>query len=228
MIEVEQNLSLKPGDTPEHFSARRRMIQEQIIARGVRSAKVIAALQVVPRHRFVRESLEMAAHDDNPLPIGENQTISQPFIVGYMTDALQLLGDERVLEVGTGSGYQTAVLAEVAAEVYTLEINPDLVVEGALRLKKLGYDNVNVRYGDGYAGWPEEAPFDCIVVTAAPDHIPPSLLEQLKVGGRMIIPVGEKEQELLLVTKRKDGSFRREPRIPVRFVPMLREPEQNN
>ncbi len=227
VIETEQSLELKPGDSYRHYHIRKRMIRDQIVARGVKDPKVIAALETVPRHRFVSEALEGAAYDDNPLPIGENQTISQPFIVAYMTTALQLSGNERILEIGTGSGYQAAVLSEIVSEVYTVEINDNLIIEVALRLKKMGCQNVHLHYGDGYEGWPEFAPFDGIIVTAAPDHIPPSLLDHLKIGGRMIIPVGDKEQELLLVTRREDGSFKQESRIPVRFVPMIREVEKD-
>jgi len=218
MIELDQNLDLKPGDSHEHYHARKRMIREQVISRGIKDVSVLKALEVVPRHRFVRESLENSAYDDNPLPIGEAQTISQPFIVAYMTAALELKGPERILEVGSGSGYQAAVLSEIVRDVYTVEINQNLVIEVALRLKKLAYENIHFRYGDGYDGWTEEAPFDGIVVTAA----------QLKSGGKMVIPVGEKEQELVLVTKLDNGSFRQEPRIPVRFVPMIRETEKKN
>lgn len=227
-MEFDQSLDLKLGDSHRHYHARKRMIREQIVSRGVKDLNVLKALERVPRHRFVSEALESSAYDDNPLPIGENQTISQPFIVAYMTAALELQGRERILEVGAGSGYQAAILSEIVREVYTIEINQNLIIEVALRLKKLGCNNVNLRYGDGYEGWPELAPFDGIVVTAAPDHVPPSLIEQLKVGGKMVIPVGEKEQELLLITKLEDGSVDRESRIPVRFVPMIREAEKKN
>lgn len=228
MIEFEKDSGLKLGDSPGHLQARKKMIKEQIVVRGVRDAKVLKAMEVVPRHRFVDENLENAAYDDTPLPIGENQTISQPFIVAYMTAALELQGEERILEVGAGSGYQSAILSEIVAEVYTIEINENLAIEVALRLKKMGFNNVKLKFGDGYKGWPEYAPFDGIVVTAAPDHIPQSLVDQLKVGGRMVIPVGESEQELVLVTKQEDGSYAKESRIPVRFVPMIREAERKN
>ncbi len=228
MIEFHDCSELKLGDSPAHYHQRKRMLRSQVLARGVKDERVLKALEVVPRHRFVRENLEGSAYDDTPLPIGENQTISQPYIVAYMTAALQLQGHERVLEVGTGSGYQAAVLAEIAAQVYTVEISVNLAIEAALRLKKLGYDNVELKFSDGHDGWPEEAPFDNIVVTAAPDHIPGVLVEQLKVGGRMVVPVGEKEQELLLITKLKGGAYRKETRIPVRFVPMVRHSEKRN
>ncbi len=228
MIEFAADTGLKPGDSHRYLQQRKKMIKEQIISRGVRSSRVLKAIESVPRHRFVDEGSEGNAYDDTPLPIGESQTISQPFIVAYMTAALDLRGGEKVLEVGTGSGYQAAVLAELVNEVYSIEINENLIIEVALRLKKMGIGNIDLRFGDGYQGWQEEAPFDCIVVTAAPDHIPPSLVEQLRVGGRMVIPVGDSEQELVLVTKRQDGTYHRESRIPVRFVPMLRQTERNN
>lgn len=228
MFDFEKDVELVHGDTPRFLRERRGMIKEQVVARGVNDPLVLAAMEAVPRHRFVHERMEEAAYDDSPLPIGENQTISQPFIVAYMTAALELRGTERILEVGAGSGYQAAVLAEIVDRVYTVEISEDLVIEVALRLKRMGYDNIEVRYGDGYLGWPEKGPFDGIVVTAAPDHIPESLVEQLRVGGRMVIPVGQKEQELLLVTKLEDGSYKKESRISVRFVPMIRQTEKNN
>ncbi len=228
MFDFEKDVELVHGDTPRFLRERKKMIKEQVVARDVNDPFVLAAMEAVPRHRFVHERMEEAAYDDSPLPIGENQTISQPFIVAYMTAALELRGSERILEVGAGSGYQAAVLAEIVDRVYTVEISEDLVIEVALRLKRMGHDNIEVRYGDGYLGWPEKAPFDGIVVTAAPDHIPESLVEQLRIGGRMVIPVGQKEQELLLVTKLEDGSYKKESRIPVRFVPMIRQTEKNN
>ncbi|MFQ5707349.1 MAG: protein-L-isoaspartate(D-aspartate) O-methyltransferase [bacterium] len=226
MFETLQELDLKPGDTKRYFHLRKRMIEEQIRARGVRIPFVLRGIERVPRHRFVDESLELQAYDDSPLPISEGQTISQPFIVAYMTAALKLSHDSKVLEVGTGSGYQAAVLAELVEQVYTIEINANLAIEASRRFKKLGYYNINLRYGDGYKGWPEEAPFDGIVVTAAPDHIPKPLVEQLAPGGKMVIPVGEKSQELLVISKSFDGSVKKESRIPVKFVPMTGEAEK--
>jgi len=225
MFDLEKDRDLTRGDTHEHFQARKNMIRDQILVRGVRNSTVIRAMAAVPRHRFVSEDLENKAFDDSPLPIGENQTISQPYIVAYMTAALELKGGEKVLEVGTGSGYQAAVLSEIASEVYTLEINENLAIEVAARFKKMHYDNVNLRFGDGYKGWSDHAPFDGIVVTAAPNHIPQRLIEQLCVGAKLVIPVGESEQELVVVTKLSDGTIKRESRIPVRFVPMIREAE---
>jgi protein-L-isoaspartate(D-aspartate) O-methyltransferase len=226
MFDLDKDRDLTRGDTHEHFQARKNMIRDQILVRGVRNSTVIRAIAAVPRHRFVSEDLERRAFDDSPLPIGENQTISQPYIVAYMTAALELEGGERVLEVGTGSGYQAAVLAEIASEVYTIEINENLAIEVAARFKKMNYENIHLRFGDGYRGWPDEGPFDGIVVTAAPNHIPQRLIDQLRIGAKLVIPVGESEQELVVVTKLADGTIKRESRIPVRFVPMIREAEK--
>jgi protein-L-isoaspartate(D-aspartate) O-methyltransferase len=176
-------------------------------------------MRKVPRHRFVPANLAEAAYEDNPLPLILGQTISQPYIVAYMTQALQLRGTERVLEIGTGSGYQAAVLAELVPEVYTIEILPELAEQARTTLETLGYKNVRIRIGDGYMGWPENAPFDRIIVTAAPDHVPQPLIDQLKPGGKMIIPVGRMEQDLVLIEKSEQGVSRRST-IPVRFVPM--------
>lgn len=228
MIDLDNFSTLKLGDSSRHLHARKKMIRLQIEARGIRDERVLRALEEVPRHRFVSENLEKLAYEDTPLPIGENQTISQPYIVAYMTEALSLKGDERILEVGAGCGYQAAALGEIVADVYTVEINENLAIEAALRLKKMGYTNVHLKFGDGYKGWPEEAPFDGILVTAAPNHIPQTLVDQLKVGGRMVIPVGESEQELILVTKLQDGSCRKDSGIPVRFVPMIRHNQSSN
>jgi protein-L-isoaspartate(D-aspartate) O-methyltransferase len=226
MIDLDKNRGLLRGDTQEHFQARKNMIRDQILVRGVRNSMVIRAIAAVPRHRFVNESLEKKAFDDSPLPIGENQTISQPYIVAYMTAALELQGGERILEVGTGSGYQAAVLAEIASDVYTIEINENLAIEVAGRFKKMEYRNIHLRFGDGNNGWPDHSPFDGIVVTAAPNHIPKRLIEQLRIGAKLVIPVGDTEQELVVVTKLSDGTIKRESRIPVRFVPMIREIEK--
>lgn len=228
VINLEKEYELKPGDTEKFVLSRKKMIKEQIVARGVKDPAVLKAIAETPRHRFVLENLEPSAYDDTPLPIGENQTISQPFIVAYMTEALELRGDERVLEVGTGSGYQTAILSEIVSEVYSVEINEDLVIQAALRFKRMGLTNIRLRYYDGYKGWAEEAPFDRIIVTAAPDHIPQSLIDQLKIGGKMVIPVGDGDQELILVTKINKENYSKDVRIPVRFVPMLREEERKN
>lgn len=198
---------------------RRQMVETQIRARGVTDARVLAALERVPRHRFVRDEDRASAYGDHPIAIGSGQTISQPYIVAYMTEALRLAPDARVLEVGTGSGYQAAVLGELAAQVYTVEIVPALAKRAAEVLSTLGYTNVLVREGDGYAGWPEHAPFDGVIVTAAPDHIPQPLADQLRIGGRLVVPVGTDQQELLVLTKTATG-MREESRLPVRFVPL--------
>ncbi len=186
------------------------------------SPAVIAAMGRVERHEFVPEALRARAYEDRPLPIGYGQTISQPYIVALMIDLLEPAAGDRVLEIGTGSGYQAAVLAELGLEVYSIEIVPELGDEAAARLDRLGYDKVATRVGDGYYGWPERAPFDGLVVTAAAGHVPPPLIEQLKPGGRMVIPVGEpyRVQHLVLVTKSADGSLRSRQLLPVRFVPL--------
>lgn len=198
---------------------RRLMVREQLQARDVKDARVLAAMGKVPRHKFVAKDLARYAYEDCPLPLTLGQTISQPYIVGYMTQALELRGGERVLEIGTGSGYQAAILAELVAEVYTIEILPELAARAQSTLDALKYTKIHIRCGDGYIGWPEAAPFDRIIVTAAADHIPQPLIDQLKPGGKMIIPVGSEEQELILVEKSAQGISRRST-IPVRFVPM--------
>jgi protein-L-isoaspartate(D-aspartate) O-methyltransferase len=197
------------------------MTDSQIRARGVRDPLVLAAINKVPRHLFVPEGMRGWAHADEPLPIGQGQTISQPYIVAYMTEALGLQGGERVLEVGTGSGYQTAVLAEIAREVWTIEIVESLALQARSILDSLGYANIHYRVGDGSGGWPESAPFDAVIVTAAAASIPGPLEDQLAVGGRMIIPVGTDFQELFLVHKEKTG-LRRERLLAVRFVPLVK------
>jgi protein-L-isoaspartate(D-aspartate) O-methyltransferase len=202
---------------------RERMVRQQIEARGIAGAATLAALRQVPRHRFVPEDRRSQAYQDQPLPIGYGQTISQPYIVAYMTELARPRPGLRVLEIGTGSGYQAAVLAAAGAEVYTIEIVAELARWGERNLRETGFAGVNARAGDGYHGWPEAAPFDAIIVTAAADHIPPPLLNQLKDGGRMVIPVGSpfRTQTLMLVTRRgKDLAT--EALLPVRFVPLTR------
>jgi len=201
---------------------REKMVESQIKARGVKDPRVLSALLKVERHRFVPKKYLDSAYSDQPLPIGEGQTISQPYIVALMTELLELKANEKVLEIGTGSGYQAAVLAELAKEVYTIEIVEPLAYMGKKRLSELGYQNVIVKAGDGYLGWPEAAPFDAIIVTAAPDHIPAPLIDQLKEGGRMVVPVGSYAQELKKIVK-KSGKVETTNIIPVVFVPMTGE-----
>ena len=196
------------------------MIEKQIKGRGVTDKKVIDAMKKVKRHLFVPEEMQDLAYRDSPLPIGHEQTISQPYIVAFMTEAAQLTAADRVLEVGTGSGYQAAILGEIAAEVYTVEIIPEHAEAAEKRLEKLGYDNVHVRQGNGYAGWEEQAPFDAIIVTAAPPEIPENLLEQLTIGGKLIVPVGSFAQELKRITRTHTG-YETEDLMAVRFVPMV-------
>lgn len=205
---------------------RREMVRTQLKARDITDEAVLAVMERVPRHLFVPESERFRAYADHPLPIGLRQTISQPYIVAYMTQALQVEEGDRVLEIGTGSGYQAAVLSHLAAEVYSIEILPDLAEQAGERLSVLGYDNVQVRAGDGYFGWPEHAPFDGIMVTAAPDHVPPRLVEQLAPGGRLVMPVGERYQELIRITRGEGEETALERLLPVRFVPMTGRAEE--
>ena len=198
------------------------MVEEQIARRGVRDARVLAAMAAVPRHLFVPEALRDRAYEDGPLPIGEGQTISQPYIVAFMTEAIRPGPADRVLEIGTGSGYQTAVLASLVAQVFTIEIRRDLGDAARRTVEGLGFRNVRFRIGDGSSGWPEEAPFDAVLVTAAPDVVPQPLVDQLRPGGRLLIPIGTADQQLLRVTRTAAGT-EREALLPVRFVPMTGE-----
>lgn len=201
-------------------SNNQQMLNEQIIARGIKDRSVIEAMSKVPRKEFVPEKSKQRAYADSPLPIGYGQTISQPYIVAFMTEAAMLDKNSKVLEIGSGSGYQSAILAKLSKDVFTIEVIEPLGEQVKEIFKKLKYNNIHVRIGNGYEGWPEEAPFDAIIVTAAPKDIPTKLTKQLKLGGRMIIPVGEYSQELLRITRTKEG-LKTEKLMPVRFVPMV-------
>jgi protein-L-isoaspartate(D-aspartate) O-methyltransferase len=214
-------LAIAGGAQTEKFQAlRETMVETQIRARGIRSPEVLRAMARVPRHLFVPLDMQRFAYEDLPLPIGQGQTISQPYIVGYMTEALQVEPEHTVLEIGTGSGYQAAVLAEMARRVYTIEIVPELANRARRTLAQTGYANVEVREGNGYRGWPEHAPFARIIVTAAPPEIPPALVDQLAQGGIMVVPVGTDYQEIVIVTKTPKGAVQKRT-IAVRFVPMI-------
>lgn len=207
---------------PEDYTAQReQMVREQIAAEGVRDERVLAAMRTVPRHEFVPDDMKPYAYRNGPLPIGHGQTISQPYIVAFMTEALQLEPGMKVLEIGTGSAYQAAILAEVGAQLYSIEIVPELCISARNTLTRLGYE-VQVRCGNGYLGWPEEAPFDRIILTAAPPQIPSVLLQQLKDGGILLAPVGEGVQTLVRL-RRVNNNYKEERLLPVRFVPMVGE-----
>jgi protein-L-isoaspartate(D-aspartate) O-methyltransferase len=208
----------------EEFTKQRRQLVEQLRSEGIQNQGVLDALLKVPRHRFVPPSYRHLAYRNHPLPIGQDQTISQPFIVGYMTEAAEIASGEKVLEIGTGSGYQAAVLAELAKEVYTIEIIPELAESSRTLLREMGYKNLQVKTGNGYLGWPEHAPFDAIVVTAAPDEVPKALVEQLAVRGKMVVPVGTSFQQMLIITRTESGVVERRT-IPVAFVPMTGKPK---
>ncbi len=210
---------------PDWTMQRERMVSLQIEARGVKDPLVLESMRAVPRHLFVPENYRDAAYNDSPLPIGDSQTISQPYIVALMTELLEVKPGQRVLEIGTGSGYQAAVLAAIGIEVHSIEIRPRLCEQAARTLSELEYDSVQVRCGDGYGGWPEDSPYDGIIVTAAPDRVPEPLLEQLAQGAKMVIPVGDFYQELKVITRTPEG-FDERSVIPVRFVPMTGEVER--
>jgi protein-L-isoaspartate(D-aspartate) O-methyltransferase len=216
-----KGLSTNQADKFE--TARNAMVRVQIVDRGVRNWAVIKAMRKVPRHLFVPKEYESEAYDDNPLPIGYGQTISQPYIVAYMTEVAEPGPSKKVLEIGTGSGYQAAILAEIVNHVYSIEIIPELAKESTERLKELGYKNITVKYGDGYKGWQEYSPFDIIIVTAAPDQVPKPLIDQLAENGRLVIPIGAPQavQELLLLVKKK-GEIEKTRLTFVRFVPFKR------
>ncbi|HKB02137.1 MAG TPA: protein-L-isoaspartate(D-aspartate) O-methyltransferase [Gemmataceae bacterium] len=212
---------------PNWSNLRVRMVERQLKARGIKDERILQAMSKVPRHEFVPERRRVDAYDDGPLPIGHGQTISQPYIVALMTEAIRPKPEHRVLEVGTGSGYQAAVLAELVKDVYTIELVPELADEAKERLKRLGYKNVQTKSGDGYKGWPDAAPFDAIVVTCGADHVPEPLFEQLKPGGVLVIPVGKTRAEQSLLAITKDGKGGRTTRDfgPVVFVPLRRGTE---
>ncbi|MFA5038735.1 MAG: protein-L-isoaspartate(D-aspartate) O-methyltransferase [Candidatus Omnitrophota bacterium] len=209
------------SDEQAYEQKRKAMVLTQLQSRGITDPRVLDAMTKVKRHLFIPDSVKDYAYSDSALPIEESQTISQPYIVALMTQLARLKPADRVLEIGTGSGYQAAVLSELVKEVFSIELRNDLAVKARDRLKELGYENVTVRQGDGYKGWPEKAPFDAILVTAAPDHPPEELIKELKAGGRLVIPVGSLAQELFVITKNPDGSVVEESIIPVRFVPMV-------
>jgi protein-L-isoaspartate(D-aspartate) O-methyltransferase len=217
----------KPAQANDPFAAvRRRMVDEQLRRRDVVDSRVLDAMERVPRHRFVSKQLADRAYDDCPQPIGLGQTISQPYVVALITQAAKPKANDRVLEVGVGSGYQAAILAELCKEVYGVEIHCPLADSARERLAELGYRNIAIRCGDGYEGWSEHAPFDVIIVSAAPQRVPPPLLDQLAPGGRLVIPVGGGVQDLLLIEKRPDGTLVRENIAPVQFVPMTGKAEE--
>jgi len=211
---------------PPHsdFAAQRQqMVQQQLVPRDITDQRVLAAMAKVPREEFVPLEARTASYEDGPLPIGYDQTISQPYIVAFMTEQLRPKPTDRVLEVGTGSGYQAGILAELVSEVYSIEIVEPLAKSAETTLQRLGYKNVRVKTGDGYQGWPEEAPFDAIIVTCAPDKVPQPLVDQLKDGGRMIIPVGDRFAQQLYLLEKKNGQLKQSATLPVRFVPMTSE-----
>ncbi|MCX7994908.1 MAG: protein-L-isoaspartate(D-aspartate) O-methyltransferase [candidate division WOR-3 bacterium] len=219
-ILTSENCTRKANiNTSWYEIARKQMVEEQIIARGIKDSNVINAMLKVERHKFVPKEYEKYAYIDGPLPIGEGQTISQPYIVALMTEVLQLKKDDRVLEIGTGSGYQAAILSLIVKEVYTIEIIPSLANTARQRLESLGYKNVYVKCGDGFLGWPEKSPFDGIIITCAAPRVPEPLIEQLAEGGRLVMPEGDEWQVLVLYRKIK-GKLEKKELIPVRFVPM--------
>ena len=210
--------------TAGDFEAQRqRMVERQLKPRGIKDERVLAAMAKVPREEFIPADARTDAYEDGPLPIGYDQTISQPYIVAFMTEQLRPKSSDRVLEIGSGSGYQAAILAELVADVYTIEIIEPLAKTAEATLQRLAYKNVHIKVGDGYKGWPEEAPFDAVIVTCAPEKVPQSLVDQLKDGGRMVIPVGERFAQQLYLLEKKNGQLKESATLPVRFVPMLRE-----
>ena len=202
------------------------MVEHQLKARGIKDERVLAAMAKVPREEFIAADARTDAYEDGPLPIGYDQTISQPYIVAFMTEQLRPKPSDRVLEIGSGSGYQSAILAELVADVYTIEIVEPLAKTAEATLQRLGYKNVHNKVGDGYKGWPEEAPFDAIIVTCAPENVPQPLADQLKDGGRMVIPVGERFAQQLYLLEKKNGQLKESVTLPVRFVPMVRDTQK--
>ena len=209
--------------TADFAAQRQQMVEQQLKARGIKDERVLAAMAKLPREEFVPADARVDAYEDGPLPIGYDQTISQPYIVAFMTEQLRPKPSDRVLEIGSGSGYQAAILAELVADVYTIDIVEPLAKTAEATLQRLGYKNVHIKVGDGYNGWPEEMPFDAIIVTCAPEKVPQPLVDQLKNGGRMVIPVGERFAQQLYLLEKKNGQMKESVILPVRFVPMLRE-----
>lgn len=224
--EQSADTGVEPAGLRTHTLRRLRMVDEQLRGRDITDAGVLDAMSRVPRHLFVPESLSELAYADRPLPIGQQQTISQPYIVALMTQLSGVQAGEKALDVGTGSGYQAAVLAELVEHVYSIEIVEPLADEARQRLARLGYQNIEVRHGDGYRGWPQHAPFDVIIVAAAADHVPQPLIEQLAPRGRLVMPVGKFFQSLIVIEKQADGTLRRESVAPVAFVPMTGEAQR--
>jgi protein-L-isoaspartate(D-aspartate) O-methyltransferase len=216
----------EPYTEADFGAARRRMVEEQLAGRGIKSHAVLEAMAAVPRHEFVPENVRKFSYADEPLEIGYGQTISQPYIVAFMTEQLDPQPADRVLEIGTGSGYQAAILSRLVSEVYTIEIVEPLAKRAASDLKRLGYENVKVLAGDGYKGWPEHAPFDGIIVTCAPDHVPKPLVDQLRDGGRMIVPVGPPGMQELFLLRKRGTKVEQTAVLPVRFVPMTGKSRQ--
>ena len=210
----------------EFATHRQRMVERHLKLRGIKDERVLAAMAKVPREEFIPVDARADAYEDGPLPIGYDQTISQPYVVAFMTEQLRPKQTDRVLEIGSGSGYQAAILGALVAEVYTIEIVEPLAKSAEATLQRLGYKNVHIKAGDGYKGWPEEAPFDAIIVTCAPEKVPQPLVDQLKDGGRMVIPVGERFAQQLYVLEKKNGQLKESVTLPVRFVPMLRSKEE--
>ena len=216
----------RPPPASEFAAQRQFMVQRQLIPRGIKDQRVLAAMAKVPREEFVPRESRAASYEDGPLPLGYAQTISQPYIVAFMTEQLRLKPSDRVLEIGTGSGYQAAILAELVSEVYSIEIVAPLAKNAEATLQRLGYKNVHLRIGDGYGGWPEVGPFDAVIVTCAPDKVPQPLVDQLNDAGRMVIPVGARFAQQLYLLEKKNGQLKQSATLPVRFVPMTSEADK--